>query len=150
MLCNMIICQHDNLSPHHAFFIYHISLACMLGQGTLFLHLFSKVLHRHYHVHVPDVCVLCPCITKNTYSIAYSHTGETSRMSCSRKRLQTAAEAGCCQGPVHCDQIDSRKWSDRDSSGAVFVRFHMLCNIIICRHIMHLQSHHVSLACMLG
>ena len=31
-----------------------------------------------------------------THSISYNQTGETSRMSCSRKRLQAAAEAGCC------------------------------------------------------
>jgi hypothetical protein len=29
--------------------------------------LVSKVPHRHYHVYVPGVCVLCPCITKNAH-----------------------------------------------------------------------------------
>jgi hypothetical protein len=35
-----------------------------------------------------------------THSISDNHTGETSRMSCSRKRLQEAAEAGCVEGPA--------------------------------------------------
>ena len=44
------------------------------GVGDTVVTLISKVLHRHYHVHVPGVCVLCPCISRNTHIlIAYKY-----------------------------------------------------------------------------
>jgi hypothetical protein len=42
--------------------------------GDTVFKLVCKVLHRHYHVHVPGVCVLCPCITKNAHILmAYKY-----------------------------------------------------------------------------
>ncbi len=42
--------------------------------GDTVFTLIRKVPHRHYHVHVPSVCVLCPCITKNAHMlIAYKY-----------------------------------------------------------------------------
>jgi hypothetical protein len=42
--------------------------------GDTVFTLVCNVLHRHYHVHVPGVCVLCPCITKNAHIlIAYKY-----------------------------------------------------------------------------
>ena len=42
--------------------------------GDTVFTLISKVPHRHYHAHVPSVCVLCHCITKNAHMlIAYKY-----------------------------------------------------------------------------